>query len=121
MYFLLNDVILTVDPSVHAPPVDAISLDAVSRLGAELYAANPLLHQTNPERAKRLAALILSKAPEVNAALFVAPSKNCSVAQVACRYAQVSVEIMGALYARQQQGALTTVSADKEVWRRLAA
>jgi hypothetical protein len=121
MYFLLNDVILTVDPSQHTPPVNGISLDTVSRLGAELYAADPLLHQNNPERARRLASLILSKAPEVNAALFVAPARNCSVAQVACRYAQVSVEIMGNLYARQQQGALSTLAADKEVWRRLAA
>ncbi len=121
MYFLLNDVILTVDPAQHAPPVDALSLDNVSRLGAELFATDPLLHQTNPERAKRLAALILSQAPEVNAALFVAPAKNCSVSQVSCRYAQVSVEIMGSLYARQQQGSLNTVAADNEVWRRLAA
>lgn len=121
MYFLLNDVILTVDPAQHQPPVDTISLDMVSRLGAELFAADPLLHQNNTQRACRLAALILSQAPEVNAALFVAPAKNCSVGQVQCRYAQVSVEIMGSLYARQQQGALNTLAADKEVWRRLAA
>ena len=126
MYFLLNDVILTVDTHFHAPPAQArhsaaITLDTVSRLGAELYAADPLLHQNSPERAKRLAALILTKAPDVNAALFVAPAKNCAVGQVACRYAQVSVEIMGSLYARQQEGALNAVSADKEVWRRLAA
>ncbi len=122
MYFLMNDVILSVEGGLN-PPIDAnsISIDAVSRLGAELYAQDPLLHQNNPERAKRLAALIIAKAPSVNAALFVAPAQNCSVAQVACRYAQVSVEIMGSLYARQQDGSLNTVAADKEVWRRLAA
>lgn len=126
MYFLLNDVILTVDTASLHPPVDdrqmsTLSMEMVSRLGAELYAKDPLLHQNNPERARRLAALILSKSPAVNAALFVAPAKDCSVAQVACRYAQISVEIMGSLYARQQEGALNTVTADKEVWRRLAA
>jgi hypothetical protein len=126
MFFLLNDVILNIDTTRIAPPVEprhfaAMSLDTVTKLGAELYAADPLLHQNNPERAKRLAALIQAKAPAINAALFVAPSPNCALSQVQSRYAQLSFEVMGSLYARQQDGALTTVAADKEVWRRLAA
>ena len=40
------------------------------------------------ERAKRLAALIVTKAPTVNAALFLAPVRGCSTGEVAYRYAQ---------------------------------
>jgi len=126
MFFLLNDVVINLDPQTLSPPLEtrqfmAIKLDTVSSLGAELYSADPLLHQNNPERAKRLVALIVAKAPDVNAALFVAPARGCPASQVACRFAQIGFDVMGGLYARQQQGALSTVQADKEVWRRLAA
>jgi hypothetical protein len=126
MFFLLNDVILNLDPQTLSPPLEArqfmaIKLDTVSSLGAELYSADPLLHQNNPDRARRLVALIVAKAPDVNAALFVAPARGCPTSQVACRFAQIGFDVMGGLYARQQQGGLSTVQADKEVWRRLAA
>ena len=73
------------------------------------------------ERARRLASLILLKQPEVNAALFVAPARGCDETLVSVRYAQIGFEVMGLLYERQQHGNLTTVEADRQVWRRLAA
>lgn len=126
MMFLLNDVVLHVDSSEVQPPVDArqfeaLTLNSVIQLGAELFSEDPLLHQNNPARAKRLAALILAKAPSVNAALFIAPAKGCPANQVQSRYVQIDLSIMGSLYSRQREGNLTTVQADKEVWRRLAA
>ncbi|CAN5184636.1 hypothetical protein BH09PSE2_BH09PSE2_12160 [soil metagenome] len=125
MLFLLNDALITLDGK-DAPPLDAgrfraLSLPFLLKLGAEMFAADPLMHQTNPERAKRLATLIKSKNPQVNAALFVAPARNCPVDQVISRVAEVSLEVMGSLHNRAKAGDLNPVTADREVWRRMAA
>lgn len=126
MLFLMNDVVLNLDALDLAPPVAArrfarLNLAYVSKLGAELFAEEPLLPHSAPDRAMRLAALIVAKAPEINAALFVAPAQGCPVDHVQSRYAQLSFEVMGLLYERQQHGKLTTLEADRQVWRRLAA
>lgn len=126
MLFLMNDVVLNLDAIELAPPISAsrfhaLSLSFVNKLGSELYSEEPLLQRVRVERAKRLASLILAKAPEINAALFVAPARGCPVEQVQVRYAQIGFEVMGVLYERQQSGALTTLEADRQVWRRLAA
>ena len=126
MLFLLNDVILTIEGSKHTPRIagrklKALNFNAVSHLGQELYAAEPLLHHKDPEKAQRLAALIIAKAPDINAALFIAPSRGCLVDQVQVRYAQLGLEVMGALLQRQNAGGLSNVEADRQVWRRLAA
>jgi hypothetical protein len=126
MLFLLNDVVLTFDAADLAPPMTAdrfakLSLNYVGELGKELFAEEPLLHHKDLERAQRLAALIIAKAPDVNAALFIAPGRGCRVEDVQVRYAQLSFEVMGALLQRQKAGALTNLEADRQVWRRLAA
>jgi len=126
MLFLMNDVVLSFDVADLAPPMAhdrfaKLSLNYVSELGRELYAEEPLLHLKDPERSRRLASLIISKAPEVNAALFVAPGRGCLVDQVQVRYAQIGIEVMSALMTRQKAGSLTNVEADRQVWRRLAA
>ena len=126
MLFLLNDVVFNFEAVNMAPPLDAnqfasLRLDTVSALGAEMFAADPLLHKNNAEKANRLASLIALRAPQINAALFVAPANNCKPGQVSCRFAQLGFEVMSGLWTRQQNGGLTTVLADREVWRRLAA
>jgi hypothetical protein len=126
MLFLMNDVVFSFDAAELAPPMERdrfakLSMNYVSELGRELYAAEPLLHLKDPERATRLAALIISKAPEINAALFIAPGRGCLVENVQVRYAQIGLEVMGALLQRQKAGSLTNVEADRQVWRRLAA
>lgn len=126
MLFLLNDVILSLDASELAPPITSerfskVSLSYVGKLGQELYAAEPLLHLKDLEKARRLAALIIAKSPEINAALFIAPSRGCLVDQVQVRYAALGLEVMSALYERQKAGALSNLEADRQVWRRLAA
>ena len=126
MLFLMNEVVLNLAALDLAPPVTArrfaqLDLQFVSKLGAELFSEEPLLQRVAPERAARLAALIVAKAPEINAALFIAPSKGCPVDQVQSRYASIGFEVMSVLYDRQRHGALTTLEADRQVWRRLAA
>ena len=126
MLFLLNDVVLTLDPGDAVPPLAAgkfadLGLDRLSALGAELFTRDPALARTNPARAKRLASLIVMKSPEINAALFVAPSIGCRPEQVACRYASLTLDILAGLNLRQQSGILSATDADNAVWRRLAA
>lgn len=125
MLFLMNDRVLQLDVArVGLDPgrFDAITPAYAVKLGQELFAEQPMLHREAPERARRLALLLRAKAPEVNAALFVAPSVGCRPDQVITRFASLSVEVMASLYARDQaSGGLTPVQADNEVWRRLAA
>lgn len=126
MLFLMNDVILNFDAAELTPPMTrdrfaALSLNYVGELGRELFAEEPLLQHKDRERAERLAALIVAKGHDVNAALFIAPGRGCRPEDVQVRYAQLSIEIMAALLQRQNAGALTNLEADRQVWRRLAA
>ena len=126
MLFLLNEVVLNLDgvtvlPKVSGRRYKALSTDAVLALGRELYAKQPLLQRTRPDRARRLAALIAAKAPLVNAALFVAPTFDCRCEDVTVQLAIVDFDKMAELYQRQKAGLLDTVAADRRVWRRLAA
>lgn len=126
MLFLMNDVVLHLETPDLTPPVAArrfakLNLPFVSKLGGELFSEEPLLPHVAPERAMRLAMLIVAKTPQINAALFVAPARGCPPDQVQARYAQLSFEVMSLLYDRQQHGGLTTLEADRQVWRRLAA
>jgi len=126
LLFLMNDVVLDIDAQARPVPLEAarfraLSLPFVVQLGQELFAEHPRLQRTDVEKARRLALLIVSKAPEINAALFVAPALSCPAEQVTTRFCSISIEIMAALRARQTEGALDAVSADREIWRRLAA
>ncbi len=126
MLFLLNDVMLNLDAGVRPPPLDqramdALSFAAIERLGAELYAEEPLLHRKDEARAVRLALLIATKKPEINAALFAAPAKNCSPELVQVRYANLSLEALAGLFAEHRAGMLTPFTADRQVWKRMAA
>ena len=126
MLFLMNDTVLELDAAdAPAPPpaarMSALTLGHVLNLGAELYSERPLLHRQDPERARRLALLVKSKAPEVNAALFVAPEAGCRPDAVIHRVAELSVELMAGLHNLSGSGQLNAVTADREVWRRMAA
>ena len=124
--FLLNDVVLNLDPQRLTPPLMAdrfapLTLACVERLGAELFSEDPLMPHNSPERAERLAMLIVAKAPEVNAALFAAPHRCCAVQAVGVRYASLGPSLLAGLVDRQDAGDMTAVVADREVWARLAA
>jgi hypothetical protein len=126
LLFLMNDVVLDLDTRSLTLPLElqrfrSLSLSFVLELGQELFAAAPRLQHTDPDKARRLALLISAKNPEINAALFVSPAEDCRPADVAVRYCQISVDVMGALLGRQEAGALDPVSTDTQVWRRFAA
>jgi len=126
LLFLVNDVIFNIDPQENSAPLEAsrlhaLSLSYVVKLGQELYAEHPLLQKTHPEKAQRLATLLAAKQPDLNAALFVSPALGCEPELVATRFCSLSFDIMAVLQTRQNDGLLTAVAADREVWRRLAA
>ena len=124
--FLMNDVVLDLDLQQGELPLDAsrfrgVTLGFVVQLGQELFADYPRLQHTDPEKARRLAMLLVAKSPELNAALFVTPRLGCQPEDVATRFCSLSLDVMAALKTRQNDGVLNAVSADREVWRRLAA
>lgn len=126
MYFLMNDVVLSLELQVLTPPMmarrfSALTMDCVRRLGCEIFAEEPRLQHRMTERARRLAGLIVSKGPEVNAALFVAPSRGCRPEQVAVRMASLDMGVLAQLHQEQQTGRLTPMVADKLVWARASA
>lgn len=126
MLFLMNDRVLKLDAqllsTVETSRFAFVSPGYAVKLGQELYSEQPMLHRECPERARRLALLLWAKAPEVNAALFVAPAVRCRPDQVITRFASLSVDVIATLYLKDQtEGGLTPVEADKEVWRRMAA
>lgn len=126
MYFLLNDTVLNLQGEDLAAPALArrfasIGFDYVQTLGQELFAEQPMLQHEQPERAKKLAALINAKQPAINAALFIAPARGCPPAQVGVRFASLDLPTLANLQRAQASGMLDAVIADREVWRRLAA
>ncbi len=126
MYFLLNDVVLSLELQVLTPPMmarkfSALTLECVQNLGREIFAEDPRMQRRMSERARRLASLIVSKAPDVNAALFVAPSRDCHPNQVAVRLATLDLQLLVELNQQQQSGRLTPMIADRMVWARANA
>jgi hypothetical protein len=126
MFFLLNDVVLSLDLQLMTPPMiarrfSALTLEGVRSLGRELYAEDPRLQHHRVERGRRLACLIVSKAPEVNAALFVAPSRDCHPDRVAVRMASLDIQLLAELQREQQSGRLNAAICDTLVWGRPAA
>lgn len=122
----MNDTLFELDERNCVAPLDArrfqsLSINFVIQLGQELFSEDPQVQLNAPERARRLAMLLALKQPGLNAALFVAPARGCRADQVGYRFAELSIEVLGGLHAKQEDGSLDSVQADRDVWRRLAA
>jgi hypothetical protein len=126
MMFLLNDVVLRLDGVAMDAQLDGrrmrrLSFPAILRMGQELFSREPLLQRTNPERARRLGALITAKAPMINAALFVTPALGCPPGEVTVRFVACEFEVMAELVLLQRDERLDAIKVDRKIWRRLAA
>ncbi|CAN5316864.1 hypothetical protein BH10PSE1_BH10PSE1_00580 [soil metagenome] len=126
MLFLLNDVVFDLDEATPVTPADArrfekLGFDYVLELGCELFSEDPMMHRTDPGRARRLAWLIAERSPEVNAALFAAPARDCDPDLVEPRFCALPETVMRQLNQRNRKGQLDAVAADRAVWNRMAA
>ena len=124
MLFLLNDVVFDLDAASPVTPADArrferLGFDYVMELGCELFAEDPLLHQNDPQRARRLAWLIRDRSPEINAALFAAPETDCDPALVEPLFCALPDAVLKKLKGRA--GRPDAVAVDRAVWNRMAA
>ena len=126
MLFLLNDVVFDLDEACPVTAADArrfekLGFDYVLELGCELFAEDPLMHRTDPGRARRLAWLIAERSPEINAALFAAPARDCAPELVEPRFCALPEPVIRQLMTRAAKGKLDAVAADRAVWNRMAA
>lgn len=126
MYFLLNDLILDIDPSRMLQPLDAdrfeaLSIEYIAELGKEMFAEDVQTHRKNTERARRLAYLIHMKMPRVNAAQFFPISNDGTPASVDANFKSINEMALELMYAQQMSGQLDTHKIDYEVWHRMAA
>jgi hypothetical protein len=126
MLFLLNDVVFDLDEACAVSPVDErrfekLDFDYVLEMGCELFSEDPMLHRTDPGRARRLAWLIAQRSPEVNAALFAAPERHCHPDLVEPRFCALPETMMHRLGQIGRHGRLDPVDADRAVWNRMAA
>jgi len=125
LYFLLNDLVLDLQPEGMMHPLDedrfrALSADYIAQLGREMFAEDPAAHRKNAERAKRLAFLIQLKMPRVNAASFNAAGDG-DPDHVGTDFKSLNDVVVGAMYEQQMRGQLDARKIDYEVWQRLAA
>ena len=126
MLFLINDAVfqldgVEMDPRMTPDLVAGLAVSTILQLGQEMFAAEPRLQSLFPERARRLALLIATKAPTTNAAQFTAPAAGCPRQAVTARFATATVEVIAELGALQQAGQLDAASVATRVWGRLAA
>jgi len=123
MLFLMNDTILDFSLRGVISPQEEGRLRMTSYAdilneGARMFRDKPDFHRTNPEAAKRLAALIVAKAPQANAALFdITPASKGP--DVKPYVVSLSIEVLASLYAEFKAGKLTRALVDYRVWDRL--
>jgi len=126
MLFLLNDIILNLDlddlaNSPIAASIGTMNFAQVTALGQEMFAATPRLQHISESGPLRLATLIVAKSPEINAALFSAPSAGCRPDAVTVRYATLGMDMILDMKGMYDQGLLNKVQVDFHVWGRLRA
>jgi hypothetical protein len=124
MLFLLNDTILDFSLRVVISPHEETKLRGLSYAdvlseGARMFREKPAFHRTDPEAAKRLAALIVAKAPAANAALFDTKPTGGGGPTVPPYVVSLSIEVLASLYADFKENRLTRDLVDRRIWSRL--
>ncbi len=126
MFFLLNDVVLDVDPNRFLQPLEAdrfaaLGIDYIAQLGKEMFADDPQAHRSNPERARRLCYLIHLKMPRINAAQFFVATANGQPEGVEAKFESIHEMALGMMLEQQSAGLLDARKVDAAVWHRMAA
>ena len=126
MLFLLNDRVVDVGSAFAAPPEIAGRVSQLGQLDViglvrEMFAADPGFLHTKPRAAVKAALMLILKAPELNAALFIAPEAGCHPALVTARFAAVDPHVLHAFKALQDEGRLTFSAINADVWSQARA
>jgi hypothetical protein len=123
MLFLMNDTILDFSLRAVIPPQEEGKLRYTSYAdilneGARMFREKPNFYLTDRNAAKRLAALIVAKAPQANAALFdITPTGKGPA--IKPYVVSISIEVLASLYAEFKADKLTRDLVDRRVWSRL--
>ncbi len=123
MLFLMNDTILDFSLRAVIPPREEGRLRLTSYAdilneGARMFREKPNFYLTDSDAAKRLAALIVAKAPQANAALFdIRPAAKGL--EVKPFVVSLSIEVLAYLYAEFKADRLTRDLVDRRIWSRL--
>jgi hypothetical protein len=123
MLFLMNDTILDFSLRAVIPPHEEGRLRATSYAevlseGARLFREKPNFYLVDDNAAKRLAALIVAKAPQANAALFDTTPMGKGP-MIKPFVVSLSIELLANLYAEFKADKLTRALVDQRVWSRL--
>ncbi|WP_397393459.1 hypothetical protein [Phenylobacterium sp.] len=123
MLFLMNDWVMQFETQTLVGDLMGINTREISFpqilvLGQELYAEDPQLHLRQPQLARRLAALTMTKQPEINALLFRPPHQGCHPRDVTVRYCAVGFDMLAQLLTLQE-AQRSGGWANKEVWNKL--
>ncbi len=116
----MNDTILDFSLLAVIPPQEEHRLRYMSYAdilneGVRLFHEKPNFHVTDPQTAKRLAALIVAKAPQANAALFdTTPKDKAKITKPIV--VSISIEVLAGLYTEFKAGRLTRDLVDRRVW-----
>lgn len=124
MLFLVNDLIIELNPESMINPLDGdrfsnLSLDYIVHLGKEMFAANSMAHHHSPDRMKRLAFLIHLKNPLTNAVSF-SLNHSGGVEGVDVEFKSLNEMVLGMLYSQQVSGELDAQKIDTAVWNKAA-
>jgi hypothetical protein len=122
--FLLNDRLVDLGTALAAPPDIAGRVAAMGPLDViglvrEVFAADPNFLHTRPGAANKAALMLILKAPELNAALFMAPEAGCHPALVTARFAAVDPHVLHEFKALQDEGRLTFAAINIEIWSKV--
>jgi hypothetical protein len=123
MLFLMNDTILDFSLRAVIPPQEEGRLRFTSYAdilaeGDRMFREKPNFHLTDREAGRRLAALIVAKAPQANAALFDTTPKGKGP-MLKPIVVSLSIEVLANLYAEFKADRLTRDLVDRRVWSRL--
>jgi hypothetical protein len=124
MLFLLNDSILDFSLRSVIPPREEgilrrLTYGEILKEGAHMFREKPTFHRVDIDAAQRLAALIVAKAPQANAALFDVTPISKGGATAPPLVVSLSIEVLASLYTDSKAGRLTRELVDQRIWSRL--
>lgn len=123
MLYLFNDAVVEVDRISALPPealrgIAGLNLDGVLGMVADMVRRDPDFPRNDPAKTRRVAQMLLYRAPQMNAALIV-PGRDGQPGEA--RMLSLGVKVIHDLHHLHGAGALTLDLVRREVWTRAAA